>query len=151
MNLNKLNWIKICWFFLIAIFFVSCITDNEKKDSAPYIGTWKAQTERFFPETNQNISMTMNLSISKDGKYIASGQAGIVPGSPDATIFTESGQWFAADEKIQFMAWNCAYLNGNALSSAPCNDPMTTIGIMISGNVWTWVESDGFTVSFVRQ
>jgi len=151
MNHKKINWPAVSWLFLIFLFFVSCISDNEKSDPAPYIGTWKAQTEKFFPEANRNITMTMNLAISEDGKYIASGQAGLVPGGPDATIFTESGLWFAADEQIQFMAWNCAYRNGEGLADAPCEDPMTTIKIRISGQVWTWVEPDGFTVSFVRQ
>lgn len=146
---KKLTWPTISWLFLMPLLFNSCITGNDKSDSRPYIGTWTAQTERFYPEINSNITLNMDLSIMENGNYVAAGKARLSQADPEFTIFSEMGSWHESGSKIEFSAMNCAYHDGEGLAVAPCQDPITVIEIIIEGQVWTWVEPDGFTINFV--
>lgn len=148
--MKKQNLFFIIFLFLIYPLLNGCVSSNESQ-TKPYIGVWSAQIERYFPEVERNITMQMDVSILENKTFVASGKARLVEGDPETTIFTKSGSYQVEGSILLLSALNCSYYDGNSLKSVPCEDPISTIEIIITDKVWTWIEEDGFTINLVKQ
>lgn len=147
--------------FFIGLFFIflligfgllmnGCVSSTEK-ESKEYIGVWTAQTEKYFPGLEKNIVLKMTISIMENKTFVATGKARLSEGDPETTIFVKNGSWDLEGSKLLFSALNCSYYDGNSLAAAPCEDPISVIEIMITNQVWTWIEEDGFTLTLVKE